>query len=189
MFSFRNAILVLIVLLSSPWVQAAEVAGVKLDDKVKAGSQELVLNGAGLRKKLFFKVYVAALYVPLKSTEANVLTDTKEPRRVELHLLRDLDADSLVGALKDGLRQNLKEAELTALKEDVERFSALMRSIGNGKSGDVIALDLAADGAAVSANSQARGKVDSRNLGTALLKIWLGDKPVDTDLKQALLGG
>lgn len=40
------------------------VSGVKLDDSVQVGSQSLKLNGAGVRYKVFFKVYVAALYLP-----------------------------------------------------------------------------------------------------------------------------
>ena len=48
---------------------AAEVSGVKLDDKVSVGGKELVLNGAGVRTKVVFKVYVASLYLPSKTTD------------------------------------------------------------------------------------------------------------------------
>ncbi|MBP7668921.1 MAG: chalcone isomerase family protein, partial [Burkholderiaceae bacterium] len=43
-------------------VMAAEVAGVKLQEKVSVGGKDLVLNGAGVRTRMVFKVYVAALY-------------------------------------------------------------------------------------------------------------------------------
>ena len=46
---------------------AAEVGGVKLDDKASVGGQELVLNGAGIRTRAVFKVYVGSLYVPAKA--------------------------------------------------------------------------------------------------------------------------
>ncbi len=46
---------------------AVEVAGVKLDDKATVAGQELVLNGAGVRTKVVFKVYVGSLYLPAKS--------------------------------------------------------------------------------------------------------------------------
>src|SRR6266849_8565253 len=81
---------------------AAEVGGVKLDDKVSMGAQELVLNGAGVRTRVVFKVYVASLYLPQKATElAAVLA--KSPRRIQLKLLRTLSADQLVEALNEGL--------------------------------------------------------------------------------------
>ncbi|MGV0976826.1 MAG: chalcone isomerase family protein, partial [Azonexus sp.] len=50
-------------LLAIPGVHAAEVAGIKVDDQIKVGANELVLNGAGVRTKVFIKVYVGALYV------------------------------------------------------------------------------------------------------------------------------
>ena len=55
---------------------AAEVEGVKLADKVQLGGSELTLNGAGVRTRVFFKVYVGALYLQKKAnaTEA-VLAD------------------------------------------------------------------------------------------------------------------
>ena len=43
---------------------AAEVAGVRLEDKTQVESRDLVLNGAGLRKRVVFNVYVIGLYGP-----------------------------------------------------------------------------------------------------------------------------
>ncbi|HEU5176060.1 MAG TPA: chalcone isomerase family protein, partial [Burkholderiales bacterium] len=37
-------------------VCAAEVEGVKIDDKTRVANAEVTLNGAGLRKRAFFKV-------------------------------------------------------------------------------------------------------------------------------------
>jgi long-chain acyl-CoA synthetase len=168
---------------------AAEVAGVPIDEHARIGSADLLLNGAGVRSKLFFKVYVAALYAPKKTGAAAALLDMREPRRLTLHLMRDLDAETLIGALQEGLRQNLAPGELAKLKGDSDRFESLMRSIGNARKNDVIAIDFTADGTAVGFNGQPRGSVAGEAFGRALLKVWLGDKPVDTDLKQALLGG
>jgi hypothetical protein len=40
---------------------AGEVAGIKLPDRTKVGTSELVLNGAGVRKKVLLKVCVGGL--------------------------------------------------------------------------------------------------------------------------------
>ena len=69
---------------------AADVGGVKLDDKMSLGGQELVLNGAGIRTKVMFKVYVGSLYVPAKASTAAAVY-AKAPRRVQLNMLRDVD--------------------------------------------------------------------------------------------------
>jgi long-chain acyl-CoA synthetase len=180
---------ILAALLAVPALQAAEVAGVKIDDRIKVGSNELVLNGAGLRTKVFVKVYVGALYVTQKAAAPAALIDATSPRRMNMRLLRDVDSDALYGALRDGLKANNSEAELAALKEPVDQFAAVMKKIGNAKDGDTVSIDFTADGVAVSFNGDPRGKVASAPFAKALLKVWLGNDPVDGSLKKALLGG
>lgn len=175
-------------LLAVPGLHAAEVAGVKIEERIKLGSADLVLNGAGLRSKVFIKVYIGALYVTQKASTAAILLDTSSPRRMSLRLLRDLDADALYGALRDGLKDNNSEAELLALKAPVDQFADLMKKIGNARSGDTVAIDFTSDGVGVSLNGEARGKVSSAPFARTLLKVWLGDNPVDASLKKALLG-
>ena len=179
---------VLVALLAVPGLQAAEVAGVKIDQQLKVVNNELLLNGAGLRSKLFIKIYVAAFYVSQKSATPSALLDAANPRRMSLRLLRDLDADTLYGALRDGLKDNNSEAELVALQAAIDQFAEVMKKIGNARRGDTVAIDFTSDGVGVSLNGEGRGKVLSAPFGRALLKVWLGENPVDASLKKALLG-
>jgi long-chain acyl-CoA synthetase len=169
--------------------QAAEVAGVRIDDKTQAGGQELVLNGAGLRTKFFIKVYVGALYVAQKTNSPAAILDNPAPRRMVLRMLREMDADSLYGALDEGLRNNLGAAELAELKPQADQLGAIMKGIGTVKEGDGITIDFGAAGIEVGLNGKTRGKVEGAAFGRALLKVWLGDQPADASLKKALLGG
>lgn len=175
-------------LFAAPGLQAAEVAGVKVADSVQVGGSELVLNGAGLRSKLFIKLYVGALYVSQKTAQPAALLDAATPRRMSLRLLRDIDADTLHGALDDGLKNNNTPAELAEVQVSAGQFAGLMKGFGKLKEGDNVALDFAADGLAVSLNGELRGKVAGPAFARALLKVWLGDKPADASLKKALLG-
>lgn len=186
--SVRMAALVA-ALLAVPGLHAAEVAGVKLDEQIKVGNSELVLNGAGLRSKVFIKVYIGALYVTQKASTPAGLLDASTPRRMSLRMLRDVDAETLYNALRDGLKDNNSEAELAALKGQVDQFAEVMKKIGTAKNGDTVAIDFTGDGVAVSFNGEARGKVASAPFARALLKVWVGDNPVDASLKKALLGG
>ena len=124
------------------------------------GGRALVLNGAGVRTKFVVKVYVAALYATARTSDAAALVNSAEPRRMRLHMLRDVDSKSLDGALQDGLRDNTPKQELEALKEPAQRLSALMASVGSAKEGDVIDLDFDAKGVSVSDNGKARGRID-----------------------------
>lgn len=178
----------LVVLLAAPGAHAAEVAGLKIDERARVGASELVLNGAGLRSKLFIKLYVAALYAPQKSGTASALIDAGTPRRMSLRMLRDIGADTLHAALEEGLADNNTPAELEAMKPQSDQFAGLMRGLGKVREGDGVLLDFTADGVAVSLNGEPRGKVAGGAFARALLKVWLGDKPVDAGLKKALLG-
>ena len=168
-------------------LSALEVAGVKLADKAKVGASELVLNGAGIRTRAIFKVYVGALYLAEKASAAAEALAQKGAKRVSLTLLRDLSAQQLTEALDDGMRANSSAAEIEAMKS---RMAELLSLFTDGKKGDAIALDfLPESGTSVILNAQAKGKpIPGDDFYRALLRIWLGDKPVDGDLKKGMLG-
>ncbi len=166
---------------------AAEVSGVKLDDKASIGGQELVLNGAGVRTRVVFKVYVASLYLPQKATDlAGVLA--KGPRRIQLNMLRTLPADQLVDALNEGLAENNAATELAAVKAQVDQLATIMKSFKEVKEKDVVTLDFVDGTTRIALNGEAKGSISGEAFNQALTKIWLGDKPVQADLKKSLLG-
>jgi len=168
----------------------AEVAGIHIDDSARVGSQNLVLNGAGMRVKLFFKVYAAGLYLTQKADSTAAVLASNGAKRVSMTLVRDLTAKQLTDALDEGLRANLAPAEFESLQPRVERLSGIMRAIGQAKSGDVITLDyLPGTGTRVTLDGEQRGEaITGEDFYSDLLKIWLGDDPVDKSLKRALLG-
>lgn len=186
---FLRALALAAALCQTAALHAAELAGVRLPDSVDSAGQHLVLNGAGLRTRLFFKVYVAALYVPARTASAADVIGSNAPRRVNLHMLRDVNADTLAKALREGITRNHATAEVVALGPRLDQLEAVMRGIGASRTGDVIGLDFSASGVEVSYNGQARGSVADSTLARALLRVWLGEQPVEPALKKALLGG
>jgi Chalcone isomerase-like len=171
--------------------QPAELEGVKLEPSAQVGPATLQLNGAGLRTRAFFKVYVAALYVPQKSSDAAALLSQKGPRRVAITMLRNVDADTFAEALNEGLKANHSEAQLAGWKPQIDALNASLKAAGEARKGDVIRLDFAPDaGTRVLVNGQPRGAaMPGEDFLTALLRIWLGDKPADAGLKKGMLGG
>ena len=170
-------------------VHAAEVAGVKLDDKAQVESRELVLNGAGLRKRVIFNVYVIGLYLPEKKNDPAAVLALPGPKRAAIHMLRDVGAERFIEALVDGMRENTSAAEYQALEPRVKELSATMAQIGEAKKGMNIALDWTGSATQVVVNGRPAGKpITGEDFYRALLRIWLGDKPVQEDLKKSLLG-
>jgi hypothetical protein len=178
----------LMALLLSLTAAAAEVGGVKLDDKASVGGKDLVLNGAGIRTKVVFKVYVCSLYLPAKATDlAGVLA--ANPRRVQLNLLRDLSADDLAGALADGIKETSSTEQATAVKAQTDQLLSIMKSVGQAKTGEVVTMDFVGGETRVSFNGQSKGTIAGEPFNAALMRIWLADKPVQADLRKAMLGG
>jgi len=183
----RGFVFGLMALLLSLSAAAAEVGGVKLDDKASLGGKELVLNGAGIRTKMVFKVYVASLYLPAKSANlAGVLAAS--PRRVQLNMLRDLSADDLAGALADGIRETSSAEQASAVKAQTDQLLSVMKSVGQVKTGDVLTLDFVSGETRITFNGQSKGVIVGEPFNAALMRIWLADKPVQADLKKAMLG-
>jgi hypothetical protein len=170
---------------------AAEVAGVRIDDKTRVANTDLTLNGAGLRKRAFFQVYAIGLYLPQKSSSAAAVLEQQGPKRVAIHMLRDVGADAFTEALAEGIRANHSEAETKALEPRVKELAAIMAEVKEAKKGMAIALEWQPPtGTVMLVNGAPRGKpIAGEDFYRALLRVWLGDKPVQDDLKKALLGG
>ena len=167
---------------------ALDIEGVKLADKMNVGGQEVVLNGAGVRKRAIFKVYVGSLYLPAKAGSTQEVL-TRAPRRIQLNLLRNLSSDQLIGALMDGLKQNLTAAEMQAINVQTGELAAIMKSFGEAKEGSVVTLDFIDSVTTITLDGVARGSVDGVAFNDALTRIWIGEHPAQADLKKAMLGG
>jgi hypothetical protein len=170
--------------------QAAEVGGVRIDDATQVGNAKLVLNGAGVRKVLFFNAYAMGLYLPKKTATPSEAIAQEGPKRISLHMLRDIGAGRFTDALNDGIRQNHSEADLKSLDARVQTLTATMAAIGEAKKGMTITLDWSGTATLIAIDGKPAGKpIEGADFYRALLRIWLGEKPVQDDLKKALLGG
>src|SRR5919204_293918 len=185
----RTPALFFSLLLATLSAGAADIAGVKLDDKAQVESRDLVLNGAGLRKRFIFDVYVIGLYLPEKKADTAAVLSLAGPKRAAIHMLRNVSAETFTEALVEGLRANTSEAEFKSLEPRVQELSAIMAQIGEAKKGMRIALDWTGSATQLVVDGRPAGKpIAGEDFYRALLRIWLGDKPVQDDLKKSLLG-
>ena len=177
-------------LLFSPLTSAREVAGIDIPETVQlaAGTPPLVLNGAGIRKKFFFKIYVAGLYLPSRQTTTEVILDMPGPKRVHMHFLyKEVERDKLVTGWQEGFENNLETSEFEKVASRLAKFNQLFRTMHRG---DVIYLDYQPEeGTQVLFNGELQGRIEGDDFYAALLQVWLGQQPADADLKTALLKG
>ena len=171
-------------------VLAREVAGVDLPETIQLSpdSAPLLLNGAGIRKKFFVKVYVAGLYLPSQQTSTEAIVSLPGSKRVRMHFLyKEVERKKLVSGWQEGFENNLDSTNLEQLAPRLTKFNQLFRSMHRD---DVIDLDyLPEEGTRVLFNGELQGTIEGADFYTALLKVWLGGSPADSKLKKALLAG
>ena len=169
---------------------AVDVGGVKLDETVQLANRELKLNGAGVRYKVIFKVYTIALYLPEKKSLLADILALPGPRRLEIVMLRDITSDELGKAFMQGLNRSSEQADRTRLLSQTMQFGAMFEMVPGLKKGDILTVDwLPDEGTLCKLNGKQVGdKVPELAFYNALLKIWIGAHPADTQLRAQLLG-
>lgn len=169
---------------------AAEIGGVKFADTANLAGKDLQLNGVGLRTKLFIKVYAAGLYLPEKKREVAEILKLEGPRRVTLVMMRDVSSADFSKAYMEGLDDNLAAAEKTRLAPQIGKVSEMFGRLEGLKKGDVLNLDwIPGTGTVYELNGKRlSAPIPELEYYNAMLRIWLGAKPVDASLKTQLLG-
>lgn len=170
-------------------VQATEIAGIKLIDSVQleGDATALMLNGAGVREKFFFDIYVGALYLPSKSQSVSEILAMAGPKRVSMHFLyKEVEKEKLITSWNEGFENNQSADALAKFNDRLTIFNAMFETV---HAGDVILLDyIPGTGTSVTINAIRKGVIPGEDFNQALLAIWLGNKPADADLKEEMLG-
>jgi len=165
------------------------VAGIAVADHALFAGKKLQLNGTGVRRLLGFRVYVASLYLLEPAIAVAQVLERDAPRRLQLTLLRDTTTEQNLDALKEGLIDNNSAAELEAIKPEVTHFLALLKQVHEVPAGTEIQLDYRpGKGTHTRIGNRDLGVIPGERFNRALLKIWLGDNPIQFSLKKALLG-
>jgi len=143
-----------------------------------------------VRTRVFFKVYVGALYLPGKAATTDAVLGEAGAKRIAMHMLRDLEAEQLLSALNDGLKKNHAPGELAKLEPQVKQLDAIFAAVKAVKKGDAVLLDyLPGTGTRVTVRGEDKGTIAGEEFNRALLRIWLGEQPADAALKKGMLGG
>jgi lipoate-protein ligase A len=182
--------LLFIALLSSSLVfttnaQDIEVAGAKFPAKMKINEKVVIYNGAGLREKYFFDLYVSALYLPEKTSDAKKVIAMDSESCIRIKLVSDkVTRDKFVETVKEGFGTS---TEGKATESEIKDFMSFFNS--EFKTGDDIILIYKPDaGIEVYMNGTKLGSVKGLEFKKALWGIWFGEKPADSGLKKAMLG-
>ncbi len=168
-------------------VGAREIAGVEMaETRQGADGTVLQLNGAGIREKFFFDIYIFALYMSEPSGDVEeVLSATGEKQIIMHFLYSEVSKEKLVDAWNEGFEGNLSKEMQETLKSRITAFNDMFVGV---KKNDVITLNYTLEkGTEVTIAGNVVGVVAGKDFNDALLKIWIGKKPVTSSLKKELL--
>lgn len=163
------------------------INGVTLPATMKAGDKSISLNGGGIRKKLFFKLYVGGLYLSSKSADANAIINADEAMAVKLQITSSMiSSENMSEAISEGFEKSTKN-NVAPLKDKIAKFIDTFKKseIVEGNVFDIVYVP----GVGVQSykNGQLQSTVEGLDFKKALFGIWLSDDPADEDLKAAML--
>jgi hypothetical protein len=163
------------------------VSGVKIDSKLTVEGETLMLNGAGLREKMWIDLYVGSLYLPTKSSNSKDIIDSKNAAAIKLDIVSGMiTSDKMISAVNEGF-ENSTNKNTAPLKAKIDKFKSFFKE--EIKKGDsFIIANIPGDGVVVFKNGVKKGAIDGYDFKKALFGIWLGSKPADSDLKEGMLG-
>jgi hypothetical protein len=175
---------VLLSLVTLP-VTAKDIDGTQVPDTVTQDGKTLRLIGGGVRTKWMFDVYVGALYAEKPTFNAANLIKSEQPKRMDLHLLRDVGKDKIIETIREGFERNSK-AQLPALQGRLDQLAAAVPDL---KKGDLLSLTYVPEKGVVVGGVAKETVIPGKDFADALFSCWLGPEPADSDLKRKLLGG
>jgi hypothetical protein len=167
---------------------AANLEGVSLPDTYPVEGQSLVLNGIGLRTLTIFNIraYVAALYLPRPSHDAQQILASAGPKVVVLKFIHGASKARVERQYRAGEEENCgKGGCAPSDKDDFERLVAAAPAVNPGDTSTFVFTD---NGIQVFANDRIIGNFADRDLAYHLLAGFIGDHPPSLDLRRGLLG-
>lgn len=167
-----------------------EVSGIKLDDTVDVRGTKLQLNGAGIRYKAVFKVYVAALYLGKKVATPEEVYSAPGPRRMSITLVREIDSNELGKAFTKGFEENTPKGEMSKLIPGLIRMGQIFADQKKLLPGENFTIDwIPGAGTVITVKGKPQGEPFKEvEFFNALMRIWFGPNPADWKLKEQLLG-
>ncbi|MDE2594704.1 MAG: chalcone isomerase family protein [Burkholderiales bacterium] len=169
---------------------AATLEGQQFDNTMVLAGRTLRLNGLGLRGVLWVKAFVAGLYLPAASKDPNQILTMPGPKRLRLKVMLEAPSHELTKSFQHGASNESDQAQLVLAKR-VETLSNLIDSLDKVHPGDIMDLDYLPDhGVQLRLNDKPVGQpVPGEDLYRVVLKIFVGDRPVDKRMREGLLRG
>lgn len=165
-----------------------EFEGVTIPRTMAFENKTLQLNGAGSRSKMWVEVYIQALYLSQLSQNPKEIINDNLEMSIRIEITSALvSSGKLTRAIHTGFEKSAGD-NFNTLKPKMELLKSFLSD--EITKGDVFELTFNPTDSSVwvTKNGTLKGKVPGFDFKKVFFGIWLGDNPVDEELKNSLLG-
>ncbi|MFT3856527.1 MAG: chalcone isomerase family protein [Aquabacterium sp.] len=165
--------------------------GQRFEETTDLSDRTLRLNGLGLRGVAWVKAFVAGLYLSAPTRDAGQAIAMQGPKRLRLKIMLAAPSSELTKSLIRRIDRHEPESVRAKLGDRLPQLAAMIDNLGELQPGDALDLDYVPDrGVSLRFNDKPVGTtVPGEDLYRAVLKIFVGEQPVDPRMKEGLLRG
>ena len=169
-----------------------EFDGIKVKTSIKVedgdSKTKLVLNGLGVRDKMWIDLYLQALYLVNKTSDAQTILQSDETIATRLYITSSLvTKKKLIDALEEGIAKSYT-GNMSAIRDRLDTFLSFFENqLAKDGYADMV-YSANTQNTSVYINKKFIGQVPGKDFSKALFGIWLEDHCVDKTLKKRLLG-
>lgn len=179
---------------SGAWA-TVDVSGVPLDETVTVGGVPLHLNGAGYRKRGYFKIDVTALYLQQKATTLEAVENAPGAKRLQLVIQQDITGSQASRYFLIDFEASATPAEFAKLITEVSQVGDIYSALPKIKKGDVVTMDwipgkgliATLNGTNLTPHGATSPYMNSELLAKVMLRMYIGGK-TPAELHDNLLG-
>lgn len=166
---------------------AKEIAGTDIPETFDYAGNTMHLNGSGVRKKAFIKLYVGSLYLTEKSSDATKIIAEDSPMAIRLNIKSSLISPKrMKAATLEGFEKST-EGNIKPIKQEIDTMLATFDE-GIDSSDSYTLVYIPTTGVNIVRNGKKLTTIKSIEFKKALFGIWLSDNPVQANLKKQMLG-
>ncbi len=184
----KYVVTIIMALILMPASAQTKINGIVMPNVMKVNGKYLKLNGGGVREKMFLDLYVGALYLQEKTSDANKIINADKPMAIKLRIISGLvSKDNMEEAIREGFEKSTK-GKISPIKDRINTL------INKGFASEIVKGDMfdltyvPGVGTKLLKNNKLLVTIKGLDFKKALFGIWLCDQPADANLKNKMLG-
>jgi len=188
-YTMKSLFIILFSCCSHALMSQTVIGGKTFPGSLQTEKGSLVLNGGGVREKLWIDVYVAGLYLTARNGNAAEIVNADQPMAVRMHIVSGMiNSENMSEAVNEGFEKSTG-GNTAPLRDRINTFLDVFKK-EPVKVDDIFKIiHIPGEGVKIYKNDMLKATVGGLDFKKALFGIWLGENPVSSSLKKGMLGG